>query len=102
MQGEVWHLYVLRCADGRLYTGVSTDPQRRFGEHSAGGSRAAKSLRGKGPFELEFTLEIGTRGDALRAEYRFKQLARRDKELFILQLRDQGESGESRSILLAD
>lgn len=75
-----WQLYVLRCADGRLYTGISTDPQRRMFEHSGGGSRAAKSLRGKGPFELVFCQSIGSRSEAQRAEYRFKQLDRSHKQ----------------------
>ncbi|MGB5324341.1 MAG: GIY-YIG nuclease family protein [Pseudomonadales bacterium] len=80
---EVWHLYVLRCADGRFYTGISTDPVRRIAEHQAGGTRGAKALRGKGPFRLAFSQIIGSRSDAQRAEFRFKQLSRLQKQAVI-------------------
>ncbi|MBT8139488.1 MAG: GIY-YIG nuclease family protein [Gammaproteobacteria bacterium] len=80
---DEWHLYVLHCADGRLYAGISTDPQRRLGEHAAGGQRAAKALRGKGPFAVVFTQLIGSRAEAQRAEYRFKQLTRPQKNKVI-------------------
>ncbi|HLT92188.1 MAG TPA: GIY-YIG nuclease family protein [Woeseiaceae bacterium] len=74
-----WSVYVLRCADGSLYTGVATDVSRRLAEH-AGGRRGAKYLRGRGPFELVLSLEAGGRGPALRLERRIKRLPRAAKE----------------------
>ena len=74
-----WHLYMVECADGRLYAGITTDPARRFAEHSAGGIKAAKALRGKGPLRLVFAQPVGTRSAALSAEYRLKQLSRAEK-----------------------
>ena len=70
---------MIACADGRLYTGISTDVARRFGEHSAGGARAARALRGKGPLKLVFQQAVGNRARASALEYRIKQLPRADK-----------------------
>lgn len=72
-----WFLYLLATAEGALYTGISTDVTRRLREHAAG--RGARSLRGRGPLHLCWTVEIGTRGLALRAEYRFKRWPRARK-----------------------
>ena len=75
-----WSVYVVRCADGRLYTGIATDIARRFAEHSAGGRKSAKFLRGRGPLELVLQRAIGGHGEALRIEHRIKQLDRQHKE----------------------
>jgi putative endonuclease len=71
-------LYILRCADGTLYTGIAADVARRTAEH-AHGTRGAKFLRGKGPLELVFEEAVGNRADASRLEYRVKQLSRAEK-----------------------
>ena len=73
-----WHLYLIRCRDGSLYTGVATDVARRFADHAAG--RGAKYLRGRGPLELVMQIEVGDRGRALRLESRVKRLPRHMKE----------------------
>ena len=73
-----WWLYILDC-DGRLYTGISTDPQRRYQEHLDGGPKAAKFARASKQIEMKYTLEVGDRSLALRLEYRLKQLKRVDK-----------------------
>jgi putative endonuclease len=78
-----WHLYLLRCADGALYTGIATDVGRRLGEHASGGARSARRLRGRGPLRLVYTAALGPRGLALRAERRLKALAKRDKETIV-------------------
>lgn len=75
----VWWLYVIQCRDGSLYTGVSTDVQRRFSEHQQQGAKTARYLRGRGPLRLVFSIEAGGRGDALKMEYRVKQLTRSEK-----------------------
>lgn len=71
-------LYILRCADGTLYTGIAADVERRVAEHLHG-PRGAKFLRGKGPLELVFEEAAGDRADASRLEYRVKQLSRAEK-----------------------
>lgn len=73
-----WWVYVLEC-DGRLYTGVSTDPARRCDEHRAGGKKAARFARAAKSVEMRYAAAVGTRSIALRAEYRIKQLTRPEK-----------------------
>jgi putative endonuclease len=75
---SVWHLYLVRCGDGSLYTGVTTDVARRFAEHAAG--TGASYLRGRGPLALVFQKRLGSRGLALAVEYRVKKLPKARKE----------------------
>lgn len=77
----MWYLYLVRCRDGSLYTGISTDVARRFAAHQA--NRGARRLRGRGPLELVFTEPLGGRGLALQIEHRVKRLTRADKERLI-------------------
>jgi putative endonuclease len=74
-----WSIYMLRCGDGSLYTGIATDVARRIGEHEQG-KRGAKCLRGRGPFEIVYQRSIGDRSVALKLEYRVKQLPKSEKE----------------------
>lgn len=74
-----WSVYLLRCADGSLYTGIATDVARRVAEHEEGG-RGARYLRGRGPLTLVFQREVGDRRAASRVEYRIKRLAKAEKE----------------------
>ncbi len=69
-----WFIYLIRCRNGHLYTGISTDITRRFGAHQAG--KGAKYLRGKGPLELVYQKKIGTRSEALKAEIMVKSMSR--------------------------
>jgi putative endonuclease len=73
-----WHLYVVRCRGGELYTGIATDVVRRLSEHESGAG--AKYLRGKGPLALVFSTKIGKRDRALRVEHAFKRLPKQRKE----------------------
>lgn len=75
---DVWHLYMIRCRDDSLYTGITTDVARRFADHQAG--KGAKYLRGRGPIELVYKKRIGDRGAALKAEHRVKKLPKHKKE----------------------
>ena len=77
-----YKLYIVRCADGSLYTGIATDVERRVQEHQSG-SRGARCLRGKGPLILEFERRLGDRSIAQQVEYRVKQLDRAEKERLI-------------------
>lgn len=76
-----WYLYLIRCTDNRLYTGITTDVNRRFAEHQAG--KGAKALRGKGELVLAFSQIVGDRSLALRAEYRIKRLSKAEKERLV-------------------
>lgn len=73
-----WWVYLVRRADNALYTGIATDVERRFMEHSGG--RGAKSLRGRGPLTLEACSPAGDRSLAQRVEARIKRLSKSDKE----------------------
>ena len=79
-----WSIYMLRCGDDSLYTGVATDVARRLGEHQAQGPKAAKYLRGRAPLKLVYTREVGTRSEALKEEWRIKRLSREQKEALLL------------------
>ncbi len=76
-----WFLYMVRCHNGHLYTGISTDVARRFAAHQAG--KGAKYLRGKGPLELVYQKKIGTRSQALKAEIMVKNMPRPAKEAVV-------------------
>jgi len=84
-EATAWSLYLVRTAEGSLYTGVTTDVQRRFSEHENKDkkNKGAKALRGRGPLTLVFTTVVGNRSDALKLEYRVKQLSRVDKQRLI-------------------
>lgn len=77
-----YSIYILRCADGSLYTGITLNVRRRLEEHR-NGVRGAKYLRGKTPFELVFEHAAGDRGNALRLEHRVKRMNKADKEALI-------------------
>lgn len=72
-----WKLYILRCADGSLYTGITTDVQARLAVHSSG--KGAKYTRGRGPLELVYTEACGDHSDALKRELEIKAMSREEK-----------------------
>ena len=75
-----WYLYLIRCCDGSLYTGITTDVARRFAEHQGNGDTGAKYLRGRGPLMLVFQKKLGSRSLALAVESRVKKLPKARKE----------------------
>ena len=75
---KTWYLYILRCGDDTLYTGITTDVQRRLADHRAG--KGAKYTRGRAPLELVYEESCGTHSDALRRELAVKALSRAEKE----------------------
>ena len=75
-----WFVYMIRCGVGTLYTGITTDVERRLAEHRSQGPKAARYVRGRAPLELVYTCEMGTRSEAAREEWRIKQLGRAEKE----------------------
>lgn len=76
-----WHVYILECADGTLYTGVATDVAARVATHNAG--KGAKYTRGRLPVRLVYQESAGERGDALRRELAIKRLRAADKRRLI-------------------
>lgn len=75
-----WHLYLVRCRDGSLYTGITTDVARRFAEHRENNYAGAKYLRGRGPLTLVFQKKLGSRRLALVVESKVKKLPKARKE----------------------
>ena len=73
----MYYVYLLRCADGTLYTGFTNDLARRLAAHTAG--RGAKYTRGRRPVELVYWESFSNKSSALRREYAIKQLPRRQK-----------------------
>jgi len=74
---SIWAVYILQCADGTLYTGITNDVTRRFQEHQNG--TGAKYTRGRGPLKLLYTEELATRSVALKREAAIKAMSRTDK-----------------------
>ncbi|GAF66537.1 GIY-YIG nuclease family protein [Alkalihalobacillus trypoxylicola] len=74
-------VYILECADGSWYTGYTNNLERRLKMHENG--KGAKYTRGRGPFQLIQTFTYFSKQEALKAEYAFKQLSRKDKERVI-------------------
>ena len=70
-------VYLLRCADGTLYCGWTTDLERRLAAHNAG--RASRYTRSRLPVELVWSQAQPDRGTAMREEVRIKQLSRAEK-----------------------
>ena len=75
--GSRWWLYMLRCADGTLYTGITTDVERRLAEHNSG--RGAKYTRSRRPVEVVYREPCPDKSAALRREIAVKRLSRAHK-----------------------
>ncbi|HET7239850.1 MAG TPA: TIGR02453 family protein [Gemmatimonadales bacterium] len=76
-----WHVYVARCGDGTLYTGITTDPARREAAHNAG--RGASYTRSRRPVRVILVEPAADRGAALRRELAIKRLPRPEKERLV-------------------
>ena len=72
-----WYIYILRCGDDTLYTGITDDVDRRFAAHCAG--KGAKYTRGRGPLTLVYTEEAEDKSAALKREHAIKKLTRAEK-----------------------
>ena len=75
------YVYILRCADGSLYTGWTNDPDRRLAAHNAG--KGAKYTRSRLPVERVYCEACASREEALRREIEIKRLTRQQKEALI-------------------
>jgi len=79
-----WQVYIARCADGTLYTGIARDADRRIAEHNAGKGAAANYTRARRPVVLVYREPAENRSEASRREYRIKQLSRAEKLALVL------------------
>lgn len=74
-----WHTYIVRCADGSLYTGITTDLKRRVSEHNSDNSLGAKSLRYRRPVTLAYYEVFATQNEAAKREASIKRWTRKYK-----------------------
>ena len=77
MSGRHWFCYMLECADGSFYTGITTDPSRREHQHNDG--TGAKYTRGRGPVKMVYCESADSHAQALRREHEIRTLPRRHK-----------------------
>ncbi|MBD3426272.1 MAG: GIY-YIG nuclease family protein [Candidatus Omnitrophica bacterium] len=75
----MWFVYILRCSDGSLYTGITTDLARRLKEHS-GGRKGSKFSRSRRPVKIVYSEKVPDRSGALKREIEIKQLSKEKKE----------------------
>ncbi len=78
---STWYLYILRCKDGTLYTGITTDVEKRLEAHRSG--KGAKYTRGRAPLELVYRENCGSHSEALKRERKVKSLTREEKQKLI-------------------
>jgi putative endonuclease len=77
-----WCVYMVRCADDTLYTGIASDIERRLQEHNAG-QRGAKYTRARRPVTLVYTEAVADRSAAARREVELRRMSRQEKEALI-------------------
>jgi len=90
-------VYILRCADDSLYTGITTNVTRRINEHNAG-PRGASYTRARRPVAVAFTQSVPDRSTASRLEAWIKSQTRKTKETIIAQQTDVSEALQSQQI----
>lgn len=76
----MWFVYIIRCADNSLYTGISNDLKRRISEHNISNTIGAKYVKYRRPATLVYSEKAESRSQALRREVRIKKLSRLAKE----------------------
>ena len=79
----MYYTYIIRCEDGSLYTGITTDVNRRFKEHQGQLAGGAKYTKGRMPVKIEVVWQSDNRSLASKLEYRIKKLSKTDKELLV-------------------
>lgn len=89
---QSWKLYILRCGDGSLYTGITTDVEKRLQTHRSG--KGAKYTRGRGPLELVYREELADHSAALKREHEIKAMSRQEKEKLVCVYAQQPEESK--------
>ena len=89
-----WEVYVLRCGDGSLYTGIARDAEARLRQHATG--KGARYTRGRGPLAMVHLESAASHGDALRREAAIRKLGRAGKEALISQASGKGQGSTHR------
>ena len=76
-----WFVYILKCRDNSLYTGITNDPQKRFKEHASG--KGGRYTRSHKPVKIVYLEKIADRSKALKREARIKRMRKQDKSSLI-------------------
>lgn len=84
MTADAWQVYIVRCADGSLYTGIARDLDRRIAEHNADKGAGASYTRSRRPVRLVYREPAPDRSAASKREYQIKQLSRAEKLALIV------------------
>ena len=77
-----WFVYLLRCSDSSLYTGITTNPPKRLYEHN-NSNKGAKYTRGRRPVNLVYQEKLASRSEACQREYEIKQMKKSEKEQIV-------------------
>lgn len=80
---SLWTIYIVRCSDDTLYTGIARDAVKRVAEHNSSKLLAANYTRARRPVVLVYQETAETRSEALKREYQIKQMSREEKEELI-------------------
>ena len=78
-----WYVYIVRCSDNSLYTGITTNLDKRINEHNQSSKLAAKYTRGRRPVRLVYQEKLISRSQATKRESQIKQLKKEDKETLV-------------------
>lgn len=98
MNNKPWFVYVLRCADNSLYTGVAMDVYKRLDEHNGIAKNGAKYTQGRRPVQLAYLEETDSRSAACKREYAIKSLSKLEKETLLLEYQSVDDTIKLQSI----
>ncbi len=80
---DSWFIYILRCSDNSLYTGITKDIEKRIKEHNSGNKTGAKYTRSRAPVTLVYTENVETRSHATKRELEIKKMSKKSKEMML-------------------
>jgi putative endonuclease len=80
---ENWTVYIVRCSDNSLYTGIAKNIKKRLKEHNSGNKHGAKYTRFRGPVTLVYTESTDSRSDASKREHEIKKMSKKAKEMLL-------------------
>ncbi len=87
-----WTVYIVRCSDNSLYTGITTDIEKRIGEHNSGNKAGAKYTRSRGPVKLVYTEQTDSRSHAAKRESEIKKMDKKSKEMMLKDMQNEKKS----------
>lgn len=78
-----WYVYIIRCSDNTLYTGIAKEVEKRVAEHNSGNPGGAKYTRSRRPVTLVYREQVNSRSEAARRELEIKKMNKRRKEILV-------------------